>query len=95
MFVKLGPDYKIYTHITGIAAIVKRTGKEQLRQDLLTSGLLQNTVDKAAKLFRGRKLLFLVDDLWWVNGFDDRILDTIRTLLCNACFMAYGGSHTS
>ncbi|PXF42703.1 Vegetative incompatibility protein HET-E-1 [Gracilariopsis chorda] len=68
LFIQLGNDSVLPDIIKGIAECVKQTGGRRLCRTIQGAKTVEEACDEARQWFEGRKCLFLVDDIWEVNG---------------------------
>lgn len=71
-YIQLGNDSKTSDIIEGLAAIIRHTGGIQLSQNIKALEKVQDACDKASQWFYEQSCLFLVGDLWRVNGIDKK-----------------------
>lgn len=64
LYVPLGNDATEATVIKGVETIVDLTGNGRLAQRLRSLKSVEEATNKAAIWFKGRKCLFLIDDIW-------------------------------
>ncbi|CAN8067537.1 unnamed protein product [Agarophyton chilense] len=77
------------TIIQGIASIVERTNGSRLAEQVRASKTLQEASDKASIWFRPHNCLFLVDDIWWLNGIDSSVFTLLGTMVNEGSRLVY------
>lgn len=75
--------------IKGVETIVDLTGNERLAQRLRSLKSVEEATNKAATWFKGRKGLFLINDIWWLNGIDYSVLSALGTMAHDNCCLVY------
>lgn len=88
-YISLGNDSRVSDVINGIARAVARTGGNQLSKTVKAVKTVQKASDKAEVWFRSRKCLFLVDDVWWVNGITSQVFRELGTMLHQKSLVVY------
>ena len=63
-YISIGQDANLVAAITAVAAVVKASGGVVNYKEIREEQTLANAVSSAAEWFKGRKVLFLIDDLW-------------------------------
>lgn len=98
LYTTLGSNADVGTIVEGIANFAELTGNKLLARHLRTfkpkeiedrAHMLQKTMEAARGWFQGRKCLFLIDDIWYVNDIDSGILRTFRSMLSDKYCMVY------
>eukprot|EP00178_Gracilaria_changii_P001969 TRINITY_DN1287_c0_g1_i1.p1 TRINITY_DN1287_c0_g1~~TRINITY_DN1287_c0_g1_i1.p1 ORF type:complete len:978 (+),score=154.69 TRINITY_DN1287_c0_g1_i1:525-3458(+) len=89
LYMELGNDATIRGIIQGIANIVKRTGGAKLAKLIGTRKFVAEASQEASKWFSERQCLFLVDDVWHVNGIDSAVLEDIGRSVGTKSVMVY------
>eukprot|EP00178_Gracilaria_changii_P012753 TRINITY_DN35_c1_g1_i3.p1 TRINITY_DN35_c1_g1~~TRINITY_DN35_c1_g1_i3.p1 ORF type:complete len:380 (+),score=67.32 TRINITY_DN35_c1_g1_i3:1061-2200(+) len=89
LYVELGNDATIRNVIEGIANIVKRTGGAKLAKLIATLETVGEASLEASEWFGKRRCLFLVDDIWHVNGIDSDVLDDMGRMVGTKSRMVY------
>lgn len=89
LYIQLGNDARISDIINGVARAVERTGGERLARAITGLRTVQDASDKAARWFRPQKCLFLVDDIWWVNGIASNVFSVLGTMLHDESLLVY------
>eukprot|EP00178_Gracilaria_changii_P002284 TRINITY_DN1335_c0_g1_i1.p1 TRINITY_DN1335_c0_g1~~TRINITY_DN1335_c0_g1_i1.p1 ORF type:complete len:381 (-),score=58.33 TRINITY_DN1335_c0_g1_i1:449-1591(-) len=78
----LGHDASVQNVIGGIADIVRGTGGVTLAKLIGTMKSVGEASREASKWFGERRCLFLVDDIWHVNGIDSDVVHNAGQVLC-------------
>lgn len=89
LHIQLGNDATLSTLIRGIATLVQRTGNRSLAQKLKVESVLQEAVNEASIWFRNQTCLFLVDDIWLVNGISSSVMRILGTMLNDNSRLVY------
>ncbi|CAN8076719.1 unnamed protein product [Agarophyton chilense] len=74
---------------SGQDSIVERTNGSRLAEQVRASKTLQEASDKASIWFRPHKCLFLVDDIWWLNGIDSSVFTLLCTMVNEGSRLVY------
>ncbi|CAN8067520.1 unnamed protein product [Agarophyton chilense] len=77
------------TIIQGIARIVERTNGSRLAEQVRASKTPLEASDKASTWFRPHNCLFLVDDIWWLNGIDSSVFTLLGTMVNEGSRLVY------
>lgn len=89
LYIQLGNDSKLTDVITGIANSVERTGGKRLSRTIRVMETVEEASEKAGKWFEGRSCLFLVDDVWEVNGITPDELRKLGSMLNDESLLVF------
>eukprot|EP00178_Gracilaria_changii_P023026 TRINITY_DN68_c0_g1_i11.p1 TRINITY_DN68_c0_g1~~TRINITY_DN68_c0_g1_i11.p1 ORF type:complete len:1153 (+),score=198.74 TRINITY_DN68_c0_g1_i11:2850-6308(+) len=89
LYMELGNDATLRDVVHGIANIVKRTGGAKLSKLIRTMESVADASQEASEWFGERRCLFLVDDIWRVNGVDSDVLDDMGRIVGTKSRMVY------
>ncbi|PXF45022.1 Vegetative incompatibility protein HET-E-1 [Gracilariopsis chorda] len=88
LYIQLGNDATMKSIVEGIATVVDKTGGEQLAKSIREMPLAK-AAEKASDWFCAHTCLFLVDDIWRVNGIDSGVLTTLESMMNEKSRMIY------
>lgn len=89
LYIQLGNDSHISHVISGIAKSVQRTGGERLACTIHALQIVEEALEIAGQWFEGQRCLFLVDDVWEVNGITPYELRKLGTMLNDESLLVY------
>lgn len=89
LFIQLGNDSQLYDVISGIAKCVDRTGGKRLSRTIRRLQTVQEAAEVAGEWFEGHRCLFLVDDVWEVNGITSIELRNLGCMLNDLSLLVY------
>eukprot|EP00178_Gracilaria_changii_P002243 TRINITY_DN13325_c0_g1_i1.p1 TRINITY_DN13325_c0_g1~~TRINITY_DN13325_c0_g1_i1.p1 ORF type:complete len:1137 (-),score=180.46 TRINITY_DN13325_c0_g1_i1:3414-6824(-) len=84
LYIELGNDATLPNIVESIAHIVDCTGGTNLANVIRAAGSVAGASRKALKWFGSQSCLFLIDDIWHVNGIDCDVMTSLR-LMVNPC----------
>lgn len=89
LYIKLGNNASIFDVINEIVRAVEWTGGDRLARTIRSLTTLQEVTDKAARWFKPHISLFLIDDIWWVNGITSNVFTLLGSMLHNESLLVY------
>lgn len=89
LYIQLGNDAEISGIVNGIADSVRETGGEQLAKRIRGLPEVLEASKIARPWFRSHKCLFLVDDIWWVNGITSGTLRDLCRMMNDDSLLVY------
>ncbi|PXF41425.1 hypothetical protein BWQ96_08860 [Gracilariopsis chorda] len=89
LYISLGNDSHVSDMISEIAWAVEITGGVRLANAVRAVGKVQEACNKAARWFKPHKCLFLVDDIWWVNGITSDVFGDLGIMLHRESILVY------
>lgn len=88
LYMSLGNESNLSDLINKISRAVEVTGGTQLARTIRGTRTVREASDKVVLWFRVHKCLFLIDDIWWVNGITSDVFEDVGRIFHDESLLA-------